>query len=622
MAINTVVPSTGQCACSKIPDPGSPWALNFLIGFCGLSLCMWMVLVPIVVRKYWNLMFVKWARLFPSRLTPEEQMFENLVAQAFYQRKNEREQSAVCFSGSCPPLYHIWILIISLYFVYFNPQDFTWSPVSSFWPTLALLSFVFFLMIRALASNFVTRFPWLSVLNSSWLGLAPFVLLWVSSTMVAAEQNYFFVTFIIQCVALSLCPFIVCTKQIAVVNIVTLAWRCGAVLLAPALQARVLDYLILAVVGTLTQLFSSVVSMSDLTAECRLQVQEKMSSTGQALVQSLLTVMCDAVVLISKDFETLEPSPKLGSILLHGRGVPVKQNFINFLSVGDRERFKEFMNNASSDGARSLHVDLVDACGSMVSVQIFQASVVDARGDLVHMLGLVESGRERPPEGAGSVAIEVAGSPGGPLPPIREDQRPPKMPVRFDLSSFHASSEATLSSQEGSCSESGSISSRSNRSGRSGKHPRKGLEWQESGTAALVIQSTLMWNIIEESEPSRVFFHFSQEPTLLDFVSRFSKPRAVLRWLEFVHFLASNGNTKHPHLSFGAVWVRSAARLRYKVHMKAEIYQAAAPAALESSSEGGSSHNSVCSGSQVKVGIVLAQPKKGKKSRGVAVLEM
>ncbi|CAE8626248.1 unnamed protein product [Polarella glacialis] len=134
-------------------------------------------------------------------------------------------------------------------------------------------------------------------------------------------------------------------------------------------------------------------------------------------VRRMLTVFCDAQVLIAPSLNILGPQEmfanflKMGSATLSASMEGVA--FTSFLVPGDRSRFEEFLASGlcTSSGifptalpCGSLHVQMLDATGSLLHVELFHVCIPEAKGPASHLIGI----REQSEESAGAAADDTS----------------------------------------------------------------------------------------------------------------------------------------------------------------------------------------------------------------------
>ena len=134
-------------------------------------------------------------------------------------------------------------------------------------------------------------------------------------------------------------------------------------------------------------------------------LEARQSNRTRALVHRLLSAMCDCMVHLDSELRIVEPCPKLSSLLLRSSATSplLAQSFLQFMPPDEHERFIQHIRNeelqqASSCGnaaaadllAFSLHLNLVDANGVLVPIEIFSSFVRDIDGTAFHLVGIKE----------------------------------------------------------------------------------------------------------------------------------------------------------------------------------------------------------------------------------------
>lgn len=128
------------------------------------------------------------------------------------------------------------------------------------------------------------------------------------------------------------------------------------------------------------------------------------SDRSKALVERLLSAMCDCVVYLDTNCNILQPCPKLAQLLMRPSlaSAAIAKPLTEFLAPDEQPRFWNYLEqerlHASSSGekasnelARALHFNLVDASGMQVPVEVFAASIEDSDGVCFHVVGIQEA---------------------------------------------------------------------------------------------------------------------------------------------------------------------------------------------------------------------------------------
>eukprot|EP00747_Dinoflagellata_sp_TGD_P149577 gnl/TRDRNA2_/TRDRNA2_177028_c0_seq2.p1 gnl/TRDRNA2_/TRDRNA2_177028_c0~~gnl/TRDRNA2_/TRDRNA2_177028_c0_seq2.p1 ORF type:complete len:565 (+),score=48.48 gnl/TRDRNA2_/TRDRNA2_177028_c0_seq2:56-1750(+) len=163
-------------------------------------------------------------------------------------------------------------------------------------------------------------------------------------------------------------------------------------------------------------LYVSSLYWSGLQAEMRATLQNKESSQAKETVQSLLSVMCDAVVHLNTDLQICGPTPKLAALLLHNQSLDGR-SFLGLMPATDSERFLSHVcGTEPKNHAQSLNVQLKDSSGDFLEVRMFHASFRDLIGGQGgHVIGLsdlsAQNESSRPPQEATADEMHIV-SPG------------------------------------------------------------------------------------------------------------------------------------------------------------------------------------------------------------------
>eukprot|EP00928_Gymnodinium_smaydae_P023651 TRINITY_DN19437_c0_g2_i1.p1 TRINITY_DN19437_c0_g2~~TRINITY_DN19437_c0_g2_i1.p1 ORF type:complete len:584 (+),score=54.73 TRINITY_DN19437_c0_g2_i1:90-1841(+) len=147
----------------------------------------------------------------------------------------------------------------------------------------------------------------------------------------------------------------------------------------------------------------------------RRNIETRTSEAGERAVESILEVLCDAVVRLGVDMRLLRDCPPLGHMLL--TGIKAEQavdtaashcNFLQHLVEDDRKRFTDFLSlqskkareceNSDVDsgaafalGPSAINVSLRDTLGSIFKVQLIHAHLRSLDGD-GHLIGIRDLG--------------------------------------------------------------------------------------------------------------------------------------------------------------------------------------------------------------------------------------
>jgi hypothetical protein len=144
--------------------------------------------------------------------------------------------------------------------------------------------------------------------------------------------------------------------------------------------------------GVLTRSFESL-----MLSEAAAMSEVKRSNRSNMLVRRLLSAMCECVVHLDSDLCIAEPCPKLASLLLR-RPDPcttLARPFVAFLPSVEQDRFKrhlveEIRVHADEFSAYALHLNLLDANGLLVPVEVFSSFIQEADGSSFYLMGVKE----------------------------------------------------------------------------------------------------------------------------------------------------------------------------------------------------------------------------------------
>eukprot|EP00929_Paragymnodinium_shiwhaense_P047765 TRINITY_DN24223_c0_g1_i3.p1 TRINITY_DN24223_c0_g1~~TRINITY_DN24223_c0_g1_i3.p1 ORF type:complete len:510 (+),score=45.84 TRINITY_DN24223_c0_g1_i3:94-1623(+) len=112
----------------------------------------------------------------------------------------------------------------------------------------------------------------------------------------------------------------------------------------------------------------------------------------QEVVQSLLAVLCDAVVCTDEDFLLTEPSLALANTLL--RQPPGNSYeghcFLEFVEESDRQRVHAHFANSGLGTAQSIHTRVLDGNSNQIAVQLYCVPFQNIHGQRCHIIGMKE----------------------------------------------------------------------------------------------------------------------------------------------------------------------------------------------------------------------------------------
>lgn len=196
---------------------------------------------------------------------------------------------------------------------------------------------------------------------------------------------------------ISISQLIASSRHLFVVNTINLAFQMSVVLSSPALRADIQTHIACFVLSYILNFAASSAAAAGLRYESRAIAAERQASRGEATAMSLLTAMCDAVVILRPDLTLRALSQKLNALLLRtgfGAGDP----FSRLLQQEDVQRFVDFIARQAQtpNQAGVLHVHLVDSMGNKIAARLFHTCTIsDDDGSLTHMVGVAEERSEQ-----------------------------------------------------------------------------------------------------------------------------------------------------------------------------------------------------------------------------------
>jgi len=127
---------------------------------------------------------------------------------------------------------------------------------------------------------------------------------------------------------------------------------------------------------TFVSVFSCVVSVLLESSTSQVLIATEASTTSSRLERAahgLLSLVCDSVFYLDENLCLEEHSSSLAALLLKTSGSLFKgERFESFVCDNDKARLKNFMTTVSeSVPAHCLHLHLLDACGTKISVELF-----------------------------------------------------------------------------------------------------------------------------------------------------------------------------------------------------------------------------------------------------------
>lgn len=342
-----------------------------------------------------------------------------------------------------------------------------------------------------------------------------------------------------------------------VLSSLCLTWHAVLIFLAPSFSGNRVAFLAMPLLGFGYNITVSFATVTALIAEAEAEVHDREARSSFKSFESLLGMMCDAVVSLRPDLTLWEPSPSLNTMLFRAGPLKDGQHFPQLLARDDVERFEAFVSTNSREIGRAsvLHADLLDSMGSKVPVQIFHTCTIDLLEECFkHVLGLVECTQSEhfPTTPKSSVAAPVK-------PGVL-----PRGPAEYQLSKPPSDEEGSLvaavsSSSRGSPSETPAVSA-----------------WRTAaaeGEATVRIRTWLDFDILDESMTSRAYFGFSGASSEA-FLARFRNPQKLVRWMEYIHIAAGLGHCDQERSSFGEVdFLDTTGGFEYRGTMRAIVRQ-------------------------------------------------
>jgi hypothetical protein len=134
------------------------------------------------------------------------------------------------------------------------------------------------------------------------------------------------------------------------------------------------------------------ISQRSLDMEARAILHQKEASDARTTVQSLLSVVCDAVLHIRADMIISEPAPKLAAMLLNAAFKLEGRSFLDLMIPGDTTRFQELCHMAQQQKhAVTLNAGLTRATAfTVLNVKLFIACSWDLDDQPGYIIGVAE----------------------------------------------------------------------------------------------------------------------------------------------------------------------------------------------------------------------------------------
>lgn len=395
-------------------------------------------------------------------------------------------------------------------------------------------------------------------------------------------------------------------------NLINVAWQLWLVSTLPLSSHAVAHNVYLALLAFgLNVILNLAISLTfGIVAASELKAWDAAKSEGA--VRSILKLICDALMVLNDDLTLRFDAPDLAALLL-GQAAAKAQaghRFADFLIDADKERFEEFVSQATNDEAHQIQLHLLDASRQTVVARLYHICLQDPLTSILsHWVGVMEENTE-------SKSLPLQRQPL--LTP------PPSSPARsghtLTLSDYmsESDSESEQSGDEGS-------PRTTPRSTRRQPRTRAGVCVDNWGVpnepATVTFRSMLDWELVDESQSSRMLFNFSQDASPCGFLSRLEFPEHFLRWFEFCHVFASSGK-EPPVKTFEKALVQSVdSQLSYKAKITANVEMQPAPLPVlgRADREAASAVPFDPKSRLVQIRLDLTPPKKVRRDRHVDV---
>lgn len=532
----TFLADMGRCVCLQ---PGrteelTPTITQSFYGATAAISFLWATAFTIHAVKTW-VPGCCLAKCWPLKCTRPATKVNEKARELFQKRRLQRFSTFVSIAW-------IWVVPVLLFFVALGIQTVStidaagdlYSNVLSF--SIALLTAVFLMAL----GNFKRVPPIL--IEASYATI--YTLVAIPPAFAATPLSFNFYTSISVLTQMFLSQVYPGRRMALVLNALCLGWRMGTLSATPALLEMSVTNSMVAVMTFVYNMAISFSVVSTMEAEAVALVGEREATSSSKCLQSLLSVMCDAVVLVRPDLSLWEPSQALATMLLRSPGLTLdseNQSFTRFLAPADVERFANFVraNSEEVNTARAIHVHLVDSMSAKVPVQVFHTCTRDPWDESEkHLLCVVED-------------VERAEHRGIEMP---TNLRPSPLPP-------HRAESAMSDSLPSASSDVGGLS-----------------YWSptdaDGAEARVTIRTSLKVEVLRESETSRIYFGFGEELSEA-FVTRFRRSRFLQRWLEFNHVMAACGKVTHDRLSYGKVgFLNVRTGVEYKGKLRALVTRA------------------------------------------------
>lgn len=538
--------ATSPCGCDQVGSIAVPTGLLMaIVGFSGLLLVLWLVTMVVL----WPQLQTRLALLNSWRFMSSSTVDKDPVVQEAFQERF-LQMWAVMYDHSCVmliPFMALTICFCPLYTSYFVDEAvFTYLFVVTLF---FLFTSVFFVNFRG----------YLTMTATDVVFSAAFIATAVSPAVASTAWSYDFISCYAQLTLLFISPIFPRLWLLLLLDTLNLGWQM-AMIFTNRDPHNVIHKVVLAFTAFSFNVVLGLMTRQVLIMFARAIVETRKASqqaaASEAVVKSLLSKMCDAVVHLRDDLTFKEECPRLMSMLIRSSILTGQtgHSFLNFLCKEDIQRFADFVSESSSsaDAASTIHIDLLDCMGGKVRVQVFHTCQRDpVNGATSHLLGLMEDHERSSPK----QEAPQSSTPGG-------QEGRAKTNLRPDAARCGQSEEETSSS----AASSRIFEQPSSVQGLSSWGPINGEE------AVVTIRTRLHWEVVAETTTSRVFFGFEKDSSPLEFLRRFHDGKAVLRWLEYIHVMACCGRTEHNQMSFGKVsFLTPSSGLEYQAEMHARV---------------------------------------------------
>jgi len=163
----------------------------------------------------------------------------------------------------------------------------------------------------------------------------------------------------------------------------------------PYIRAQVV---LLMLIVILTMSFQNIVF-----SQAKALVEAMRADRSSALVQRLLSGMCDCTVHLDSNLNFVKPCPKLASMLMRSRySVVQAQSFEMLLPHDQCDRFARFIKEQTTASetctedernfvpSNRLHIDMLDVDANRVAFDVYCSCIQDYNGSWLYLLGMTE----------------------------------------------------------------------------------------------------------------------------------------------------------------------------------------------------------------------------------------